>query len=262
MFLPGYTRLMLEMHKRQAIVGDFLCIGRQTAGFTYDEAKDFLRECGITPDLSRRVAYDYESAAGKHHNAVTKGDKWIDDHTFVSMFSTARVFSVDVSPYEKATIIHDMNTPIPEKYHGIANFIFEGSCIDNMFNPAQAMMNIDLMLRPNGRIFMVNAGNIVPKDTFVALGEEWYQGFLNQNKYKEVSVVTYSYDKVDDPVWTQGYPAPGQSCCVVVSAKKSAIPLAKAVQPIQQGYVDMHHPKHPSVLRAAAGHTLRYLGLR
>src|SRR5689334_5517345 len=124
MFLPGYTRLMLEMHKREPISGEFLCIGRQTPGFTYNEAKAFLRECGVNWRTPRRIVYDTETAAGKHHNAVTDGDKWIDDVTFVAMFSDARVSSIDVSDYENATIIHDMNSPVPPSLYGIADFIF------------------------------------------------------------------------------------------------------------------------------------------
>lgn len=251
MYLPSYTRLMLDMHKREPITGDYLSIGRQTAGFTFEEAAEFLRQEGISPQLDVPVFPDRTSA---------KRPDWIDDRTFFSMFCDARVRALDVSKYEQADIIHDMNKPVPSKLHNIADFIFEGSCIDNMFNPAQAMLNIDLMLKPRGRLFMVNAGSIVPKDTFVALGEEWYENFLQSNGYKDISVESWSYDHVYDPVWHKGRQTitngSGQQldakhCCVVVIARKSAFRLHQATQPMQKGYEDMHRPLRRKVATAA-----------
>lgn len=235
MFLPAYTRMLLDMHKNEPFTGTFLQIGRQTVPFTLKEAEAFLRSEGVgpSPNASVLVAFD-KTAAGK--------PDWINDETFFELFCKAKVESLDVSPYENASIIHDMNKPIPKKFHGIADFIFEGSSIDNIFNPAQAMMNIDLMLKPGGRLFMVNAGNIVPGDTFVALGEEWYEGFLKQNGYTSISVETWTYGKVDDDVWFRG--RGGKGCCVIVKARKSWFPR-RTVQPIQHGYDIQHHPyKH------------------
>jgi hypothetical protein len=232
MFLPAYTCMLLDMHKQEPFTGTFLTIGRQTVPFTLSAAWNFLKDVGI--EATQDIAVESD-------DTVASKPGWINDRTFFKMFCSAKIESLDVSSYERASIIHNMNEPIPRKLRGIADFIFEGSSIDNIFNPAQAMMNIDLMLKPGGRIFMVNAGNVVPGDTFVALGEEWYEGFLKANNYKGISVETWAYDKVDDPVWRKG--REGKGCCVVVKARKQSTWLGlKPVQPIQYGYDIQHHP--------------------
>jgi len=58
------------------------------------------------------------------------------------------VFSIDNSPYEGATIIHNLNKPISadHKY----DFIFDGGTTEHIFNAAQVYENIINMLEVGG----------------------------------------------------------------------------------------------------------------
>jgi hypothetical protein len=46
-----------------------------------------------------------------------------------------------VSPYEGAEIIHDLNRPVPDKLKESADFIVDGSTLDNVFDPAMVLRN-------------------------------------------------------------------------------------------------------------------------
>lgn len=72
-------------------------------------------------------------------------------------FGFKNVDSIDNSDYEKATIIHDMNKPYnsPTKY----NFIFDGGCIEHIFNIPQVLENIINMLEVNGIFCSVTVNN-------------------------------------------------------------------------------------------------------
>jgi hypothetical protein len=64
--------------------------------------------------------------------------------------------ALDVTDYEGADIVLDLGEPIPEKYCGNYDFIYNGSCLDNMFNPGVALMNLS---KPQGRIINIEAAS-------------------------------------------------------------------------------------------------------
>jgi SAM-dependent methyltransferase len=66
--------------------------------------------------------------------------------------------TLDVTDYEGAEIVHDMHDPIPESLIDQFDFIWNGSCLDNMSDPATAIQNTFRMLKPGGRIFMMEIG--------------------------------------------------------------------------------------------------------
>lgn len=68
------------------------------------------------------------------------------------------VASIDCSPYENATIIHDMNKPLPEniaKY----DYIYDGGTIEHIFNIAQVCENIINFLNVGGVFCSVTCNN-------------------------------------------------------------------------------------------------------
>ena len=66
---------------------------------------------------------------------------------------------MDHCDYEQAEIVHDLTTPIPDSMANIADFIIDGSTLDNVFDPSTAIKNLARMLRPGGRIFSINMGS-------------------------------------------------------------------------------------------------------
>jgi len=78
------------------------------------------------------------------------------------------VDSIDASGYEGATIIHDMNTPIPEVYHSRYSAIIDGGTLEHIFNLPVAVENCMKLLRPGGHMI-----GISPCNNF--LGHGFYQ---------------------------------------------------------------------------------------
>src|SRR5262245_28941827 len=115
--LPQMAKFLVREHKHKSIAGDILLIGRQSVVLTLEQALALLE----SEDVKPRENFLHEFDSGNY----------ITDRCFFSMLSPGRLCALDVSDYEEAEIIHDLNTELPAKYHNIADFIFNGSCLDN-----------------------------------------------------------------------------------------------------------------------------------
>ena len=67
--------------------------------------------------------------------------------------------AMDFSDYEGATILHDLNKPVPEALENQFDFIFDGGTIEHVFNVPMALENVFRMLKPGGRFVSANGMN-------------------------------------------------------------------------------------------------------
>src|SRR5262245_8544862 len=115
------------------------------------------------------------------------------DKEFFASFCNARFNALDVSPFEGANIIYDLNYPLPPVLHGIADFIFDGSCLDNIFDTGQAMRSLSRLLRPGGRIVLMEHGTPfqgpgAPAGALMTFSPEWFFNFFAINRYADCQV--------------------------------------------------------------------------
>jgi len=182
---PQMAAMILKEHKYRPINGDILLIGRQTVNLTVANALELIRSEGITPRDSYQVELDSSTVGSE-----TTG--YITDRCFFAMFSSAGVIALDVSDYEDAEIIHDLNIELPEKYFGIADFIFNGSCLDNLFDPATAIKSISKMLRPQGRVIHLEHGSPI-QSSFLCYSPEWFFDYYAFTDYADCQIYVCSF---------------------------------------------------------------------
>ncbi len=123
--------------------------------------------------------------------------------TDVELFASicdAKVRALDVSDYEGAEIIHDLCDPLPAKLHGCADFIFDGSCLDNISDPAQALRSMSAMLRPMGRILLFEHGTAV-QGALVTFSPEWFFNFFAANAYADCQVQLGCFKSIMEQPW-------------------------------------------------------------
>jgi SAM-dependent methyltransferase len=162
-------------------------IGRQTVMLTVDDALALLAHEGVPlrPNFLRE----------KSNWATGYDPNFISDRSFFSMFSDARVVALDVSDFEGAEVIHDLCVELPDKYAAIADFIYNGSCLDNLFDPARAMRSVSKMLRPNGRVMDFEHGTPVP-GAFLCYSPEWFFDFFAVNNYADCQTLVCKFKHV------------------------------------------------------------------
>jgi hypothetical protein len=115
--------------------------------FTPHVAMDLLRDAGLgVPKIDFR-----SEASTRQANAA-----YISDDDFFRLLGIPKIKALDVSDYEGADIAHDLTKPIPGELEGVADFILDGSTLDNVFDPATVLRNTTRLLKPRGRLVSVN----------------------------------------------------------------------------------------------------------
>lgn len=146
---------------------------------------------GIFPAVQRLLAREHA------HSPIT-GDVLLigrqdvygtalTDLQFFGSFSPASVKAIDVSDFEGADILHDLCRPVPRRLREIADFIFDGSCLDNIWDPPQALRNISAMLRPGGRALLFEHATLL-NGSLTCFSPEWFFDFFAVNGYADCQI--------------------------------------------------------------------------
>jgi hypothetical protein len=69
------------------------------------------------------------------------------------------VDSVDISDYEKATILHDMNCPLPAHLRGMYTSVVEAGTLEHLFNFPVAIRNCMELVAPGGHLICCTVAN-------------------------------------------------------------------------------------------------------
>jgi SAM-dependent methyltransferase len=84
------------------------------------------------------------------------------------------VESVDASDYEGATVIHDMNEPVPDGLAGRFSAIIDHGTLEHIFDFPAAMRNVDRMLAINGHFLSATCANNFMGHGFYQFSPELY----------------------------------------------------------------------------------------
>ena len=95
------------------------------------------------------------------------------------------VESLDVSTYEKATILHDMNLTVPYELRERFTVVHDGGTIEHVFNVPEAFKNCMEMVRVGGHFTQVNVANNYTGHGFWQFSPELiFRVFSPQNGYR------------------------------------------------------------------------------
>lgn len=173
---------MLHENEHKPIDGSVLLIGKSTVGVNFATIQSLASSYGIKID----------STYFKTHDVVTKRSSqefWVDDAELIKILfqGVESIDILDVSPYEGANVIADMNLPLPIELRGKYDFIYDSSVLDNIFNPAQMIQNAALMLRESGRFLSMNVASFYP-GAMTSCHPEWFYAFFAVNNFRDVKV--------------------------------------------------------------------------
>lgn len=173
-------KAILAEHKYLPIEGNVLLIGRSTVCLTHEQVNNIFAEYDLpAPSLKT------EFTGTKHHSYGF----CIDDRELILSLSEKinSVDVLDVSDYEGANIICDLNYPVHESLYNKYDFIYDSSVLDNVFNPASFLVNLAAMLSPRGRAILINVASFFP-GALTSVHPEWLYGFFAVNKFHDCKV--------------------------------------------------------------------------
>jgi hypothetical protein len=189
----GSARLLLEEHRRRPFSGTILQLGRSTVYFTRRELERWARW--------HDVALAREIPTGLSHDPRLAVQGCIDDQTFFGLLGFDAVESCDISEWEGATHILDLNRPIPEALEGRADVVFDTGTSIQIFDLPQVLENLHRLVTPGGRI--IHAA--VPSNNHIDLGfymacPTLFADFYDANGYRLESQYLCEYS----PYWHRG----------------------------------------------------------
>jgi hypothetical protein len=109
---------------------------------------------------------------------------------FFRLLGADTVDSMDASPFEGATLIHDLNTPIDESLKERYTTVYDGGTLEHVFNFPQAVRNCMEMLRQGGCFIQAGPANNCTGHGFYQFSPELsYRVFAPENGFEIVAVL-------------------------------------------------------------------------
>jgi SAM-dependent methyltransferase len=179
----GAMEGLLVEHRFTPFSGTACTLGRQTMALTPDQTLELFAQMGVTPKKAAKIELDKQTSFSKGETIL--------DQSFFSLLGFEKCVAVDVSDFEGAEIIADLNKQIPSELEDAFDLIVDGSLLDNIFDPVTGLKNIARMTKPNGRVMIIDLGNYsksftgIPYTIFTAA---WFYDYFAINDFADVQV--------------------------------------------------------------------------
>ena len=148
----SYIRLLAREHRRKPLVGPVLTLGRQAVHGTLDQIRAALQSEGIAVWDDAAPAMRATAVSSSPSGLV--GQLGVDQAVFRLLGLES--FALDVSDYEGAEYIADLNQAIPHSLEEQFGTIIDGGTVEHVFDVKQAMQNIARMLAVGGRVVHIS----------------------------------------------------------------------------------------------------------
>ncbi|MBI5671103.1 MAG: hypothetical protein HZC41_24165 [Chloroflexi bacterium] len=122
---------------------NFLTVGRQNLMVSAAELSAVCRQlkvAGVSEENIRAVVEPYADQ-------------------LLKLLGAQRVESLDYSPYEGATVIHDLNQPIPPELKETFDVVYDGGSLEHVFNFPVAVKNCMEMVKVGGHLILHTPAN-------------------------------------------------------------------------------------------------------
>jgi len=131
--------------------------------------------------------------------AFTYGQRWSDDdishatstvyaEPLLRLLGFGTIRSLDVSAYQQADIIHDLNHPIPEHLEGTTGFLYGNGTIEHVFDVAAVLKNVVRLVKIGGTVFIAAPANGQCGHGFYQFSPEFFYNFFWVNGFDRVRV--------------------------------------------------------------------------
>jgi SAM-dependent methyltransferase len=122
---------------------------------------------------------------GRQLVAIPGFDGYLDDPALCASLGITSITSVDASPYEGASLVHDMNTPLPPEHQGVYDTVIDGGTLEHIFNVPVALASCMRALRVGGRFLGANPSNNLVGHGFYQFSPEFfYRVFAADNGFR------------------------------------------------------------------------------
>jgi SAM-dependent methyltransferase len=218
----------------------------------------------LHPKEVRWFQKEYKNRCPAGEDAPLSCYKFCDyaDEFLTRILGAEQVSVIDYSTYENATIVHDMNSPIPEQLFNKFDAVIDCGTLEHVFNTPVALQNLANVTKPGGSIFItVPSNNLCGHGFYQFSPELFFRYFSEENGFQlkgislfesRFSAIELSRNKVvyqvSDPKVVRnrvGF-SNRKPTTIMVHAVKRDITAGTCIVPLQSDYVQLWNKKPSS----------------
>lgn len=164
--------MLVQITKEHGQKETALCLGEPLLGYSFNELKDFCSK--ISVEINLEPKFD--------KNQPLTGEM------LFKLLGYKEYLSLDISDYEGADIIHNLNdSDLDEKHFNRTDFIYDAGTLEHVFNLPNALQVIYKLLRPGGIVCHHNPSNGYLDHGFYQICPTFYYDYYKANSFSIVS---------------------------------------------------------------------------
>jgi hypothetical protein len=168
----SFGALLVRAKERGASFQSMATIGRQSLSVPLNDLAIWAGRLGVSePDWGTFAADGYS------------------EDFFARILGAETVTSFDFSGYQRATVVHDFNEPLPRACHAVHDAVVDGGTIEHIFDVKQVLSNYMALPKIGGDVYICTAANNLCGHGFYQFSPEFfYRVFSEANGYHIESV--------------------------------------------------------------------------
>jgi hypothetical protein len=167
---------------------------------------------------------------------------------FLKFAGAGDISSMDVSPYENATILHDMNQPLPSEWNEKFTLVFDGGSLEHVFQYPTALSNCMRAVQAGGHLLTITPANNLMGHGFYQFSPELFYRVLSpENGFEMTRLLVYelpfngTWYQVADPARVHGrveLTNRKHAYLIACAQRKKVVPIFSTT-PQQSDYMEM-----------------------
>jgi len=172
------------MQRTYRIHGDVLVLSQQAIYANLPQAMKMLRENGVVP---AKLPHGFDTSNKIPNWNDTPARKNINAKTLMALLGATSTRVSDISDYEGADMIIDLDVPVDKSMHNQFDTIVDAGTIEHIFDIPQCMENITKMLKLDG-VLILFAPAAEINHGFYNLSPCFFFDYLASNGYEDIKV--------------------------------------------------------------------------
>jgi len=174
------------------INGSALLLGCKKRGVQFTETLTIGRQSlHVSPSILQSIFNDFGMPEANAEQILAERNGFAEP--FFHFLGAAKVDTLDISSYEQASILHDMNEPVPDAYKFRYTAVVDGGSLEHVFNFPTAIGNCIEMLKPGGHFIGISPANNMLGHGFYQFSPElFYRVFSPVNGFDSCEVFLFN----------------------------------------------------------------------
>ena len=192
---PATVAMLLEARRLGVNFNETLTLGRQNLICSPPYLAQVFKKFNLWPPGMSEEEFE----------SLIRRNPYLADPVF-SLLGAKQVSAMDISDFEGANIIHDLNLPLPAELRGKFDVVFDGGLLEHVFNFPTAMKSVMELVRVGGHLLIVTTANNYCGHGFYQFSPElFYRVLSEENGYHIKHLSLVEEETIQGSLWGRSY---------------------------------------------------------